>query len=71
MELNMPDIAGPLGLMKCIAALKQLQAGDILSVTVRDKDVHAALVKVVGNDAGCRMVMQACPEGHHMRVTKS
>lgn len=70
MELNMPDIAGPIGLLKCVAALRQLQTGDVLSFTVLDADVYAALVKIFDNDGRCRVCLQEIPAGHHMVVTK-
>lgn len=71
MERNMPDIAGPVGMLKCIAALRQLPTGDSLLVTIRDADVYAALVKILSNDAGCRIALEATPEGHRMLVTKT
>ena len=70
MELNMPDIAGPIGLLKCVAAVKQLHTGDRLSVIVRDEDIYAALVKILGKDAGCRLRLDEMPDGHRMRVTR-
>lgn len=70
MELNMPDIAGPIGLLKCVAALGQLQTGDVLAVSVLDADVYAALVKIFGNDGGCRVFLEETAEGHRMVVTK-
>jgi hypothetical protein len=71
MERNMPDIAGPVGMLKCLAALRQLPPGDSLGFTVRDADVYAALVKVLSNDAGCRITWEATPEGHRLTVTKT
>lgn len=70
MEVNMPDIAGPIGLLKCVAAVKQLHSGDRLSVIVRDEDIYAALVKILEKDAGCCLVLNERPEGHLMRVTR-
>jgi hypothetical protein len=67
----MPDIVGPVGMLKCMAALKQLPAGDSLSFTVGDADVYAALVKILSNDAGCRIALEATPEGHRIVVTKT
>ena len=71
MERNMPDIAGPVGMLKCMAALRQLASGDSLSFTVRDQDVYAALMKILSNDTGCRIALEAAPEGHRMVVTKT
>ena len=70
MELNMPDITGPIGLLKCVAAVKQLHIGDKLSVIVRDEDIYAALVKILAKDADCRLISDEMPEGHRMRVTR-
>lgn len=67
----MPDIAGPVGMLKCIAALRHLPTGESLSVTIRDADVYAALVKILSNDAGCRIALETTPEGHRMLVTKT
>jgi len=71
MEQKMPDIVGPVGMLKCMAALRQLPTGDSLLVTVRDADVYAALVKILSNDAGCRIALEATLEGHRMMVTKT
>ena len=71
MERNMPDIAGPVGMLKCMAALRQLPSGDCLSFTVRDQDVYAALMKILSKDTGCRITLEATPEGHRMMVTKT
>lgn len=71
MERKIPDIVGLVGMLKCIAAFNQLPAGDSLSFTIRDEDVNTALVKIMGNDAGCRMVLEETPEGHRMMVTKT
>ena len=71
MERNMPDIAGPVGMLKCMAALRQLASGDSLSFTVRDQDVYAALMKILSNHTGCRIVWEATPEGYRMMVTKT
>ncbi len=58
-------------MLKCMAALRQLASGDSLSFTVRDQDVYAALMKILGNDTGCRIALEATPEGHRMMVTKT
>jgi hypothetical protein len=70
MDVNLPDIAGPIGMLKCLAALRQLPAGDALSFTVRDADAYSTLVKVFSRDAGCRMTIEEIEEGHHMIVRK-
>jgi TusA-related sulfurtransferase len=71
MEQKMPDIVGPVGMLKCMAALRQLPIGDSLSVTVRDADVYAALVKILSKDDGCRIALEATLEGHRLMVTKT
>jgi len=71
MERNMPDIAGPIGMLKCMAALRQLPVGDSLSFTVGDADVYAALVKILSNDAGCRLALETSLKGHRVMVTKT
>jgi len=71
MKRNMPDIAGPVGMLKCMAALRQLPVGDSLSFTIRDADVYAALMKILGNDARCRIALEETLEGHRMMVTKT
>jgi len=71
MEFEMPDIAGLIGLLKCMAAINQLKAGDTLAVTIRDADILAVLEKILDNDEGCRLMMQTRPEGHYMQVTKT
>ena len=70
MDVNLPDIAGPIGMLKCLAALRQLPAGSALSFTVRDADAYSTLVKVFNRDAGCRMTIEETAEGHHMVVRK-
>jgi hypothetical protein len=54
-----------------MAALRQLASGDSLSFTVRDADVYAALMKILSNDTGCRIILEATPEGHRMIITKT
>jgi hypothetical protein len=71
MERNMPDIAGPVGMLKCMAALRRLPSGDSLSFTVRDADVYTALMKILSNDTGCRIALETTPQGHRMMVTKT
>jgi hypothetical protein len=70
MDVNLPDIAGPIGMLKCLAALRQLPAGNALSFTVRDGDAYAALLKIFSRKAGCRLTTEETAEGHHMIVRK-
>ena len=70
MNVILPDITGPIGMLKCLAALRQLPAGGALSFTVRDADTCSTLVKVFSRDAGCRMTIEETREGHHMIVRK-
>jgi hypothetical protein len=70
MDVKLPDIAGPIGMLKCLAAFRQLPAGGALSFFVRDADAYATLAKVFGRDAGCRMTIEETTEGCHMIVRK-
>ena len=70
MDVHLPDIAGPIGMLKCLAALRHLPAGSALSFTVRDADAFGALVKVFSRDAGCRMTIEETAEGQRMVVRK-
>ncbi|MBL0716121.1 MAG: hypothetical protein JJV98_20745 [Desulfosarcina sp.] len=66
----MPDIVGPIGLLKCAAALKQMQAGETIELKVIDPDVFSALVRIIGNYPGCAMTLEQIPEGHRIIVRK-
>jgi len=70
MDIRLPDITGPIGMLKCLAALRQLPAGDALAFTVRDSDVYRTLAKVFSRDAGCCMTIEETAEGHHMIIRK-
>jgi TusA-related sulfurtransferase len=70
MDISLPDITGPIGMLKCLAELRQLPAGDALSFTVRDSDAYRTLAKIFSRDTGCRMTIEEIEEGHHMIVRK-
>jgi hypothetical protein len=70
MDVRLPDITGPIGMLKCLAALKRLPAGGALSFMVRDSDAYRTLAKIFDEDAGCRMTIEETAEGHHMIVRK-
>ena len=70
MEVNLPDIAGPIGMLKCLAALRQLPAGGALCFTVRDAEAYSALVRIFSRDARCRVAVEETAQGHHMIVRK-
>ena len=70
MQHVMPNIAGLVDLLKSRAAINRLPSGDTLCLIVRDADVYGALVRIVGNDAQCRMNISEIPDGHRLTVTK-
>jgi len=70
MDVNLPDIAGPIGMLKCLAALRTLPAGDAVAFTVRDADTYHTLVKIFSQDARCRMTTEETAQGHYMVVRK-
>ena len=70
MDVNLPDIAGPIGMLKCLAALRQLPAGDAVVFTVRDADAYQTLVKIFSRDARCRMTTEETAEGHLMIIRR-
>lgn len=65
-----PDIAGLVDLLKSRAAINRLSSGDTFCLTVQDADVYGALVRIIGNDAQCRMNVSEIPDGHRLTVTK-
>lgn len=70
MDVNLPDIAGPIGMLKCLAALRPLPAGDAVVFTVRDADVYQTLVKIFSRDTRYRMTTEETAEGHHMIIRR-
>ena len=70
MQDIMPDFDGLIYLLKSRAEINRLSSGDTLCLTVRDADVYGALVRIIGNDAQCRMDVSKIPAGHRLTVTK-
>ena len=68
MDVNLPGIAGPIGMLKCLAEFRQLPAGDALSFMVLDVDAYQTLAKIFSRDAGYRMTIEETAEGHHMII---
>ncbi len=70
MELNLSEIVWPICLLKCDAALNQLNVGEELNLVIKDVDLIKTLANIIKSYPGLTWEVGSDGDYYHIKVNR-